>query len=563
GWYILRDWSETDFDRNTLLENLHVRYGVSPFFKISVEPNPNMPGHNSIRISPSGLGLPDRKYYYMDEDDRIQTAYKQYIRDVIIDLNNAANEATKFGTDMFSYEKRIAEVTPDRNTLQNPIHTYNAVSLSELKLTNMINFYDILQAMYPDSNITEHTEVIVTSLDYIHKIAQIIGTTDSRTLNGYLIWTLVHKYIPYLSDKYTSPLDSFNNDLYGIKEPQQRWEMCSRLVRNVMGLAVDNYLEKTNPVSEESVRVVNNTFGFIVDVVKKRINKFENTALLYKHLQFKLSTLELQIGVPKQARNETFMKTYYLGLRIIKSNLFETVRNGIYFQKKIEEKKLSNSAIDETVMSHALADVPKVVYSPSDHKIVVPRNLLMEPVFEHNFPNPVIYGRLGVELAEAVVSSVLPYNSLWTANKKILSPSHMTVDESIRAVQSPIKCLADVISNKHSTVPEQVVNETSLRALIHLSAVSVAQEALHLSLENKEHIHQPSLEGYEDPALFFMSYAQTQCSESTSQHKLYEEVINFQLPQKSLLHLAWTQISEFSESLECSVAEDLLCRDIF
>lgn len=58
-----------------------------------------------------------------------------YIRDVVISLSSTRNKAAKFGRDIFNYEKRIAEITPDLANLQNPITTYNAVSLAELKLT--------------------------------------------------------------------------------------------------------------------------------------------------------------------------------------------------------------------------------------------------------------------------------------------------------------------------------------------------------------------------------------------------------------------------------------------
>lgn len=71
GWYVLGDWTQVDFDRAQLLKQLQVKYGVDPFFKILVETDPSSPGQNIIRISPSGLGLPDKEYYYKDQDDRV------------------------------------------------------------------------------------------------------------------------------------------------------------------------------------------------------------------------------------------------------------------------------------------------------------------------------------------------------------------------------------------------------------------------------------------------------------------------------------------------------------
>lgn len=74
----------------------------------------------------------------------------------------------------------------------------------------------------------------------------------------------------------------------GIEKPLPRWEICSGIVRKFMGLATNNYLEKENPISDEAISIVNNTFNFIVSVIKNRLDKFENTALLYRHLKLKV-----------------------------------------------------------------------------------------------------------------------------------------------------------------------------------------------------------------------------------------------------------------------------------
>lgn len=69
--------------------------------------------------------------------------------------------------------------------------------------------------MFPGVNIGEDTEVIVTSQDYLLKVSQIVSSTDRTTLNGYIIWTLVKEYIPYLSSQFTSTLNAFNKELLG------------------------------------------------------------------------------------------------------------------------------------------------------------------------------------------------------------------------------------------------------------------------------------------------------------------------------------------------------------
>lgn len=69
--------------------------------------------------------------------------------------------------------------------------------------------------MFPESNITEETEVIVTSLEYLTEISRIVTTTDKEIVNSYVMWTLVKNYVPYLSIQFTSTLNNFNSELLG------------------------------------------------------------------------------------------------------------------------------------------------------------------------------------------------------------------------------------------------------------------------------------------------------------------------------------------------------------
>lgn len=57
------------------------------------------------------------------------------MQDIVLKLKASSTDASKFSTDTFYYEKRIAEITPESIHLQDPINTSNTISVSELKLT--------------------------------------------------------------------------------------------------------------------------------------------------------------------------------------------------------------------------------------------------------------------------------------------------------------------------------------------------------------------------------------------------------------------------------------------
>lgn len=69
--------------------------------------------------------------------------------------------------------------------------------------------------MHPESNVTEETEVIVTSPQYLIEVSHIVASSDRVVLNSYLIWTLVKNYLPYLSSQFATVIDTFNSEVLG------------------------------------------------------------------------------------------------------------------------------------------------------------------------------------------------------------------------------------------------------------------------------------------------------------------------------------------------------------
>ena len=49
-----------------------------------------------------------------------------------------SNEAHKFAVDIFNFEKRIAEITPDLDYLANPIKVNNKMKVGDMLLLNLV-----------------------------------------------------------------------------------------------------------------------------------------------------------------------------------------------------------------------------------------------------------------------------------------------------------------------------------------------------------------------------------------------------------------------------------------
>lgn len=91
------------------------------------------------------------------------------------------------------------------------------------------------------------------------------------------------------------------------------------------------------------------------------------------------------------------------------------------------------------------------------------------------FCSSVIYGRLGVYMANALIASIMPFESAWTSDKKLLSPFHIVVNESIWAIQSAERCLKKYIVEENACF-KGVEDSVVLAMVKELSALSVAHE---------------------------------------------------------------------------------------
>ena len=68
------------------------------------------------------------------------------------------------------------------------------------------------------------------------------STTDRGSLNNYLVWKLVHKFMPFLSKAFTEVGDLYRKFLTGAQKPLQRWEFCAHTTQQFLGHLMDSLL---------------------------------------------------------------------------------------------------------------------------------------------------------------------------------------------------------------------------------------------------------------------------------------------------------------------------------
>lgn len=554
GWHVLRDFSVQSFDYKKTLLKLHKKYGVSPFFKVSVVPDNRNPEKNIIQISPIELGLPDPSYYYRIAENAVAMAYQQFLTDVVQLLGATSTDARGFSSNMYHFEKRIAELLNVSEVPTNPNEAYNRLTIEKLRQTApSIPLQDILQGLFPRARISDKTEIIVTAPSYLNKVSMLLSTTDRSSLNDYMLWKLTVVYLPYLSNKYRSVYNNYNIQLTGVQEPVERWEMCVETVEKFMSFGLATMVENTFPedVRELEKAEVSKMFDNIRATVRNSLDGASWYGSELKQLaKEKVNAMGLAVGFPSSVTTNSYLEEYYSSFRVQKRDFFLNVQFGIEFLLS-KQMELLVAPAQEQRWLEIMSSSADVTYIPTENKIVIPQRRLLEPYFSASYPKSVLYGRLGVQISRGIVWGVVsPWGALHTAGGALLLPYNPEVDQLVQAVADPVTCVMKV-SVQIAGVDDVLANRTALATTIEISAVRSAFHALTEITSKDSHVHQPALEDYESEQLFFVSYAQSMCSHSTIQQMDIDDTVSRRLNSSQLIPVVLKQLPEFSAVFCC------------
>ena len=231
--------------------------GISALVSLDVRADDKLPEQTSIFIgAPYRIGLPSKAYY---NDTKLLELYKstimkvhdglikqlpkgsrslEHMRDEYndgIDVNEDAIEA------LISFEKKLAEASPDPEEAQDVTFYYNLLSLAETKALIPSVSLQYLIDQRASGFVPEN--LIVESPAYLKALSKILSDTPKRTIRGYLLWKVIQSYGPYLEDDSIKPLLQLNNELRG-KEPDskpERWRTCAGHIDEGLGWILSRF----------------------------------------------------------------------------------------------------------------------------------------------------------------------------------------------------------------------------------------------------------------------------------------------------------------------------------
>ena len=339
---------------------------------------------NIIHLSQTGLGLPDRDYYFKSDSSSlsIQNAYKNYLSTLFTLTGSSSTEAEQAANSVYNLEKSLAESHKTRIERRIVKENYHKVALNDLNQKHEnIGWKDILGEL----------KLTADSLDirqpaYYDKLNSLLGSQPLNDWKTYLKAHALTSYANFLSSDFEKASFEYNKAVSGQSKPLTRAQQMVQQVDQQLGfdlgqLYVKRYFDEN--AKQKVLDLVNN----LQKAFEQRINKLDWMSDSTKtQAKEKLYAITKKIGYPDKWREYP--------VEIERDAYFENVLRLKKDEAKYQFNKLGKSP-DKTEWGTTPSTVT-AYYNPSLNEIVFPAGILQYPYFDPNADDAINYGGIGM-----------------------------------------------------------------------------------------------------------------------------------------------------------------------
>jgi endothelin-converting enzyme len=445
-----------------------------------------------IYLTQSGLGLPDRDYYfkYDDHTKKVREAYLKYIEGILTgggieDVQTKAIRIMEMETELATGHWTRVE-NRDRNK------TYNKYTIQMLKdETPEFSWAHFLE--YAD--LLEQEELIVRQPSYLEQFNRVFKKYSVNEWKNYLTFKLIRDTARFLSQDFVNlNFNFYGKTLSGIQEIRPRWKRAIDTIEEVMGEAIGKiYVQKhfRPEAKERMVELVEN----LRSAYAERINQLDwMSPETKKEALDKLSKFTPKIGYPDKWED-------YSKLIIEKDQLLQNYLRGAMLTYEREISKLGKPVDRQEWFIYP--QTVNAYYNPAMNEVVFPAAILQPPFFNMAADDAVNYGAIGAVIGHEMTHGFDDQGR--KSDGKGILRDWWTEEDEKRFMER-----ADVLV-KHF---EQFVLLDSLHLngqltlgenIADLGGLTIAYYAYQQSLGDRE---APVIDGWTGEQRFFMGWAQ-------------------------------------------------------
>ena len=339
---------------------------------------------NIAAFGQTGLGLPDREYYFKTDSAsvKVQDAYKNYLKKIFILTGDDSSKAAVETAEVYELEKQIAGGHKTNVQLRDPQSNYHKIALKDadkqMPVVGWQMLFDNLNFKVDSFNIQQP--------GYYAKLNDLLKTIPADTWKAYLRSHTMMRRASALSSAFVNAQFNYSKMLSGQEEIKPRWERMYQATDGNLGYDLGKIYVKEY-FTDDAKKRMNELVGNLQKAYEVRINKLTWMSDSTKKIAVdKLHAFIKKIGYPDKWReyNVTINRNKYY------DNLMSCHQDNYNYNLK----KLGKP-VDKTEWEMTPPTI-NAYYNPSFNEIVFPAGILQFPFFDANADDAINYGGIGM-----------------------------------------------------------------------------------------------------------------------------------------------------------------------
>jgi putative endopeptidase len=338
-----------------------------------------------------GLGLPDREYYFNDDEKSIEVRAK-YVEHIerMFDLAGLS-EGAAAASMIMALETRMAEAQMKKEQTRDFASNYSKVPLGELsEIMPQFNWSGYIA----EAGIGDIDGLVVFMTEHMKALDSIIADTDLDTWKVYLTWDALNTAAARLNEELDDQdFEFFSKTLRGTEEQRPMWRRGVSTVNGTLGELVGKVYVKKHFPPEAKARMET--------LVANLLNAYEKsiTELAWMGDETKAEALEklskftAKIGYPDEWRD-------YSAIEIKADDLFGNLQRAAIaeYERQLDRQ---GGPVDKSEWGMTPQTV-NAGYSPWANEITFPAAILQPPFFNLAADEAINYGAIGAAIGHEI-----------------------------------------------------------------------------------------------------------------------------------------------------------------
>ena len=357
------------------------RSAGSPMFGFGVEQDSKISSKNAVTIWQGGLSLPDRSYYFENDERtvKVRAKFLQHLENMFKILNYDHQAARVAAANQLKLETALAFASRKKEDTRDPLKNYTKLSYKQLStLTPNFNW----QLFNQEAGLQNVDTVIVGQPEYLSALNKDLKKFPLESWKNYLKYKLVRGLASYLDDStYQETFNFYAKTINGVQQPKPRWKRVVEQTDGFLGELIGQvYATEYLPVgTKEKLIEIGNA---VKSVYVERIKNLDWMSASTKEKALKkLDAMIMKVGYPDKWKDLSKME-------IDRDSYAKNAINANQWHFNYMISKFGKP-VDRTEWN-IQPQTYNAYYNPSNNELVVPGCNIIVPGYERSMADDAV-----------------------------------------------------------------------------------------------------------------------------------------------------------------------------